>query len=97
MSEKNEEGRIKKPSSIFDETKKRIGELSQAAGKVIAEHTVESGDSLGALALKYYGHATPEYWQVIYQANKAVIGDNPNVIKRGIILKIPELPQNLKI
>lgn len=96
MSEVNDEGKARKSESIFTETKKRIAEMRQAASKVIAEHTVESGDTLGSLALKYYGHATPDYWQLIYQANKAVIGDNPNVVKRGIVLKIPELPQNLK-
>ncbi|HSQ25756.1 MAG TPA: hypothetical protein VLM80_01405 [Anaerolineales bacterium] len=96
MSEKNEEGKDNKPESIFTETQKRIAGMRQAVTKSIAEHTVVGGDTLGGIAQKYYGHATPDYWQLIYQANKAVIGDNPNVVKRGIVLKIPELPQNLK-
>lgn len=64
--------------------------------QVIAEHTVGGGDTLGHIALKYYGHATEPYWRVIYEANKALIGDDPNKVKRGITLKIPELPADLK-
>ena len=64
--------------------------------KTIAEHTVVGGDTLSHIALKYYGHATKPYWTVIYEANKAVIGDDPNKVKRGITLKIPELPKDLK-
>ncbi len=59
--------------------------------KVIAEHTVEEGDSLGEIALKYYGSAAEEKWMAIYKFNKSVIGDNPNLIKPGQVLKIPEL------
>ncbi len=60
-------------------------------GKVKAEHTVASGETLGAIALKYYGSAAKEKWMAIYEANKEVIGDNPNLIKPGQVLKIPEL------
>jgi nucleoid-associated protein YgaU len=30
---------------------------------------------------------------VIYEANKDVIGDDPNKIRTGQVLKIPELPK----
>ena len=60
--------------------------------KSIAEHTVEEGDTLSGIALKYYGSAAKELWMVIYNANKTVIGDDPNQIKPGQILKIPEKP-----
>ena len=66
------------------------------APKIIAEHTFKSDESLSHLALKYYGHATQPYWMVIYEANKAAIGDNPNRVKVGTVLKIPELPAELK-
>jgi nucleoid-associated protein YgaU len=33
---------------------------------------------------------------VIYEANKDVIGDNPNRVHSGMVLKIPELPPNLE-
>jgi nucleoid-associated protein YgaU len=64
--------------------------------KTIAEHKVVSGDTLGAIALKYYGNAGKPYWMAIYEVNKAVIGDNPNMIKPGQVLKILELPAELK-
>jgi len=57
---------------------------------------VVAGDTLGALALKYYGKASKDYWMLIYEANKAVIGDNPNLIKAGMVLKVPHLPEELK-
>ena len=64
--------------------------------KTIAEHTVGGGDTLSHIALEYYGHATKPYWMLIYEANKSLIGDDPNKVKRGITLKIPELPADLK-
>ena len=38
--------------------------------KIMAEHKVKEGDTLGALALQYYGSATKDYWMVIYEMNK---------------------------
>jgi hypothetical protein len=59
--------------------------------KFMAEHTVKEDETLSHIALKYYGSAVKEKWMVIYEANKDVIGDNPNVIVPGQMLKIPEL------
>jgi nucleoid-associated protein YgaU len=59
----------------------------------IAEHTVTPEDTLGHIALKYYGSAVKEKWMLIYEANKGAIGDNPNRLPRGIVLKIPKLPE----
>ena len=67
-----------------------------AKPKIIAEHTVADGETLSGIALKYYKSATRQYWEVIYEANKAVIGDNPGMIKIGSKLMIPELPADLK-
>ena len=64
----------------------------ESATKFIAEHTVESGETLSGIALEYYGSASKEVWMVIYEANKSVIGDDPNLIKPGQVLKIPEKP-----
>ena len=60
--------------------------------KFIAEHTVEEGETLSGIALKYYSSASKDMWMVIYNANKNVIGDDPNLIKPGQVLKIPEKP-----
>ena len=59
--------------------------------KIKAEHTVKEGETLSHIALNYYGSAVKDRWMVIYNANKAVIGDNPSVIVPGQVLEIPEL------
>lgn len=57
----------------------------------LAEHTVVSGETLSHISLKYYNSATKPKYMVIYEANKDVIGDNPNMIKPGMVLKIPKI------
>lgn len=49
-------------------------------------YVVKSGDSLSSIASHYYG--SPD-WQKLYNANKGVIGGNPNVIHPGQRLVIP--------
>jgi len=71
---------------------KTPAEKSTAGGK---EHTVAKGETLSHLALKYYGHATKPYYMLIYDANKDLIGDDPNFIRTGMTLKIPELPEGM--
>ena len=46
--------------------------------------TVESGDFLIKIAEK---HGVD--WKQLYELNKDVIGDNPNLIKPGMELKLP--------
>ena len=90
MSPVKEEG----PEVGDDAIKRRLRyrETAKAVpSKVKAEHTVAEGETLSGLALKYYGSAAKDKWMKIYEANKAIIGDNPNVIKPGQVLKIPEL------
>jgi nucleoid-associated protein YgaU len=65
------------------------------ARKIIATHTVRDTDTLSGIAFKYYGSAVREYWMVIFEYNKAVIGNNPGVIRPGTELQIPELPGTL--
>lgn len=77
----------------FDARKK---EAEAKAAAVIAEHTVKNDDTLSGIALKYYKHATEPYWRFIYESNKAVIGDNPGILRPGIVLKIVTLPETLK-
>jgi len=50
-------------------------------------HMVASGDTLGHIAQKYYGKAG-EYMK-IFEANRDIL-DDPNLIKVGQKLKIPE-------
>ena len=50
-------------------------------------HVVVSGDTLGAIARKYYGKAS--MYMKIFEANKDVL-KNPDVIKPGQKLRIPK-------
>jgi hypothetical protein len=50
-------------------------------------YTVVPGDSLSKIAQKFYGNSS--LWSKIYQANKALIGPNPNFINPGQKLTIP--------
>ena len=59
---------------------------------LLAEHTVAPDETLSHIALKYYGSAVKDKWMVIYEANREAIGENPNVLRPGLVLKIPKLP-----
>lgn len=50
-------------------------------------YTVKKGDCLWNIAKKYYGSGSK--YTVIYNANKSVIGSNPNLIYAGQVLTIP--------
>lgn len=50
-------------------------------------YIVRKGDTLSAISLKYYGSANK--WHKIYEANQDVL-DNPDILKPGIKLIIPD-------
>lgn len=50
-------------------------------------YTVVAGDTLSGIAQKVYGNAGA--WQKIYDANRGIIGGNPNLIRAGQVLTIP--------
>ena len=50
-------------------------------------YTVVSGDSLSKIAKHHYGDAAK--WHQIYEANKALIGSNPDLIEVGQVLTLP--------
>jgi LysM repeat protein len=50
-------------------------------------YTVKSGDCLWNIAKSFYGDGAK--YPTIYNANKSVIGSNPNVIYPGQVLTIP--------
>jgi nucleoid-associated protein YgaU len=52
-------------------------------------YTVVSGDSLSKIAKNHYGDASK--WHQIYEANKATIGNNPDLIEVGQELTLPSL------
>jgi nucleoid-associated protein YgaU len=64
--------------------------------EIIKEHTLTPDDMLSALALHFYGHATPEYWGLIILANKNTVGSSVKDYTPGKVIKIPKLPDSMK-
>ena len=85
----------KEYKSDFSVDKSELETPVEKSTPVAKEHTVEKGETLSHLALKYYGHATKPYYMLIYEANKDLIGDDPNLIRTGMTLKIPALPEGM--
>lgn len=54
-------------------------------------YTVKEGDTLFNIAKYFYGNG--QEYMTIYNANKSVIGNNPNLIYPGQVLTIPEATQ----
>jgi len=54
----------------------------------VKKHIVQKGESLSLIAKHYYGDI--HKWKQLYEANKAVIGDNPDRIQIGQELVIPD-------
>ncbi|WP_426493294.1 LysM peptidoglycan-binding domain-containing protein [Hymenobacter sp. 102] len=52
-------------------------------------YTVVSGDSLSKIARNHYGDGTK--WHQIYEANKGVIGSDPDKIEVGQVLTLPKI------
>ena len=52
-------------------------------------YTVVSGDSLSKIAKHHYGDAAK--WHQLYEANKDLIGTNPDKIEIGQVLTLPSL------
>jgi nucleoid-associated protein YgaU len=71
--------------------------LHERAVMLPAKHRAKSGDTLSALAIRYYGDASEPSWRKVYDANKEIIGGDPhqirpgdpNLIKPGETLTIP--------
>ncbi|MCC7367704.1 MAG: LysM peptidoglycan-binding domain-containing protein [Chloroflexi bacterium] len=60
---------------------------SPAAGET---YTVAEGDTLATIAERFYGD--PSAWRRIYDANRSLIGENPDSVKIGMQLRIPPRP-----
>lgn len=58
-----------------------------APASQIKKHVVQKGESLSLIAKHYYGDV--HKWKQLYEANKSVVGDNPDLIKPGQELVIP--------
>ncbi|RZL13777.1 MAG: LysM peptidoglycan-binding domain-containing protein [Hymenobacter sp.] len=66
-----------------------FGNNKEAAATTNDSYTVVSGDSLSKIATHHYGDAAK--WHQIYEANKGIIGSNPDKIEVGQVLTLPSL------
>jgi hypothetical protein len=55
------------------------------------KYTVKDGETLGIIADKF---GMPS-WKYLYQLNKDVIGENPDLLNAGTVLKIPVIKESL--
>lgn len=72
--------RLKKAGYDYEAVQARVNELLGANKQY---YVVQSGDNLSSIAAKF-----GTTWQAIYEKNKGIIGNNPNVIKPGQRLEI---------
>lgn len=79
--------RITTPVNNKAPVKKAASRPAASKPPVPKTYTVKSGDSLWKIAEKYYRNGAQ--WRKIYDANKKVIGKNPNLIYPGQKLVIP--------
>lgn len=89
MAEKN----LGKESLKQSKKSKMKKMAARSRQEYVGQHTVAPGDSLSAIAVKYYGAGAGANWNIIYAANKEKIGDDPNLIHPGLVLNIPKLPE----
>ncbi len=60
---------------------------------VIASHTVQPGESLGKIAARHYGRATPSRIQAIFDANRDTI-ESVDQIRAQDVVRIPKLDED---
>ena len=75
---------VEKPKASTTTQREATSSPAPAASQT---YTVVKGDCLFNIAKKFYGNGSK--YTVIYNANKSVIGGNPNLIYPGQVLTIP--------
>ncbi|WP_158221935.1 LysM peptidoglycan-binding domain-containing protein [Actibacterium pelagium] len=60
--------------------------VAAAAQQACGDYTVQAGDSLGSIAAAAYGSFD---YQAIFNANRDVLGGNPNNLAPGMVLAMP--------
>lgn len=59
--------------------------------KIIANHKVKSGESLGKIAARYYGRSTPSRVNAIFDVNRDRLA-SIHAVRVGDVLRIPAIP-----
>jgi nucleoid-associated protein YgaU len=78
----------KRTEKLQRETARKADALERKMEQAVKKHVVAAGENLSAIAQKYYDDAGQ--YMKIYEANKDVIGDNPDLIQPGMELVIPK-------
>lgn len=73
--------------SLLQDNTTGSGTEIASANTAPAHHVVERGDNLWNIAKENLGSGSR--WTEIYDLNKTVVGDNPNLIFKGMDLKLP--------
>jgi LysM repeat protein len=69
-----------------------IPSATTSGAGTVANYEIVSGDSLSQISNKVYGDS--KHWNLIYEANKKVIGEDPANLVVGTKLTIPAKPQS---
>lgn len=94
-AEKDAAGLQQRQEAAMEEMKAKFAanrEAQESKAEIIDVVELDYETTLSHLALKYYGHATPKYYNYIWEHNKDLLGDSPNNSKPGMKIKIPKLP-----
>ena len=70
-------------------------EISQETERKDRYHVVKSGENLTMIAQAYYGPEHEAHWITLYNYNRALIGENPDLIQPGMELLIPDISEFL--
>lgn len=86
---KKKEDLEKKKSSFLERQQEILWRQKARQKPAVKKHIVKAGDTLIGLAKKYYGE--PKMYMILYETNKETIGDDPDIIKVGMELNVPEV------
>ena len=79
-------------STVHAMTASKHGVVRRAAPAILATYTVRPGDTLSAIALRFYHD--PGAWPVLYRANRSQVRW-ANSIQVGEVLMVPAMPRHL--
>lgn len=80
------------PDSSKESTHPEMVQESSVQGQV---HVVQTGENLTQIAQAYYGPEHASHWITLYNFNRELIGENPDVIQLGMELLIPDISEFL--